>query len=235
MSWMLLLGVAAGALTTISGFGGGFMLVLALAVAIGIKQALAVSALALLVGNAHRLWLYRGALAWNVARPLLIGVIPGSLLGALFMVGVPTWLVHALMTGVVLLSLARAYWGFAFVLPPRAMTASGFAIGVLTGTAGGAALLMGPLLLAAGLSGHRYLATMALASVGMHAFRLVGYGAGGLYDAAMVAHAAGLAVALIVGNLIGDAVRVRLGSRVLRGLELATPVVALGLALSGAA
>ena len=235
MTWMLLVGVGAGVITTISGFGGGLLLVLALAVVIGAKQALAVSALALLVGNAHRLWLYRRDLAWPVARPLMVGIVPGSLVGALFMVGVPALVVQVLMVGVVGLALARAYWRVTWVLPPQAMTASGFVVGGLTATAGGAGLLAGPLLLAAGLSGTAYLATMALAAVGMHCFRLIGYAAGGLYDRGMLVQAAALAVALVAGNLLGDVVRRRLGATTQRAIELAMPVVALVLALAGAA
>jgi uncharacterized membrane protein YfcA len=233
MTLLVLLGVFAGALTTVAGLGGGLVLLLALAVLIGPKAALATSALALLVGNLHRLWLYRDALDWPLARSLLRGVVPGALVGALFLVGIPGWIVQALMIAMVGLALARAFGGYTWVLPPRAMTASGAVIGALTATAGGAALLASPLLLASGLAGTAYSATLAMTSVGLHASRLVGYTIGGMYTTHVVAQAAVLAVAVMAGNLVGDRVRRHLGPRVQHGLELGTPVVALGLALAG--
>jgi uncharacterized membrane protein YfcA len=233
MTLLLLLGVLAGALTTVAGLGGGLVLLLALAVLIGPKEALATSALALLVGNLHRLWLYRRHLAWDVAKPLLRGIVPGAFLGALFLVGVPGWIVQVLMVAMVGLALARTFGGYTWVLPPRAMTASGVVIGGLTATAGGAALLAGPLLLASGLAGPAYLSTLALSSVGLHASRLVGYAIGGMYTLDVVGQAAVLAVAVMTGNLLGDRVRRHIGPRAQRALELGTPVVALALALAG--
>jgi len=234
MALLLSLGVIAGALTTISGFGGGLLLVLALAVVSDAKHALVVTALGLLVGNSHRLFLYRRSLSWSIGRPLLFGVIPGALAGALFAVSVPTIVINLLMLGVVGLALARAFWGFTWVLPSHALTASGLLIGALTATAGGAGLLVGPLLLASGLSGTAYLATTALCAACMHASRIVGYAIGGMYDGPALIEAALLACALITGNFLGDAIRARLGERALRWIELGAPVLALILALAGA-
>src|SRR5688572_1452872 len=56
---VVLLGIAAGFLTTVAGMGGGLLLVTALAVVWGPHVALPVTSLALLVGNLHRLALYR--------------------------------------------------------------------------------------------------------------------------------------------------------------------------------
>ena len=234
MTLTLLLGLAAGALTTISGFGGGQLLVLALAVVMDPRQALAVSALALLVGNAHRLFLYRRELAWEVARPLLLGVVPGSLVGAVFAVGLPPLVIHVLMLAAVALSLAKAFGFFDWTLPPRALTASGLGIGAVAATAGGAGLLLNPLLLASGLSGASYQATSAIAAVGMHSCRILGYAAGHLYGRTLVLQAAALAVALVAGNLVGDAVRGWLPVGTRRAFELCAPVVALVLALASA-
>jgi uncharacterized membrane protein YfcA len=233
MTLLLVLGLFAGALTTVAGLGGGLVLLLALAVLIGPKAALATSALALLVGNLHRLWLYRDALDWPLARSLLRGVVPGAFFGALFLVGIPGWIVQVLMIAMVGLALARAFGGYTWVLPPRAMTASGAVIGALTATAGGAALLASPLLLASGLTGTAYSATLAMTSVGLHASRLVGYTSGGMYTTHVVAQAAVLAIAVMAGNLVGDRIRRHIGPRVQNALELGTPVVALGLALAG--
>jgi hypothetical protein len=104
-------------------------------------------------------------------------------------------------------------------------------IGALTATAGGAGMLLGPLLLSAGLEGRRYLGTVAAAAVVMHSTRIIGYTAGGLVDAAMLRQSAVLAVAVVVGNLCGDAIRGLLSGRTQRVIELGAPVVSVALAI----
>ena len=58
---IVVLGLLAGVLTTVSGMGGGLLVVFVLSWALGPKAALVVSTAALLVGNVHRAWLYRAS------------------------------------------------------------------------------------------------------------------------------------------------------------------------------
>src|SRR5688500_17574585 len=89
LAWITMLGLAAGALTTVSGMGGGLLVVFVLSLVIGPKAALVVSAAALLVGNVHRGWLYRADVDRDVVRRMLIGLVPGTLLGAWLAAGLP--------------------------------------------------------------------------------------------------------------------------------------------------
>lgn len=227
--------VLAGALTTISGFGGGILLLLAVAALEGAKPALAATALALLVANVHRIWLYRRDIGAHVTVPLLVGLVPGSLAGALIAASIPEWLVHAVMLGVVGLSLARVWLGWEWRPGRRTLRASGLVVGVLAGSAGGAGFLIGPLVLAAGLTGRRYLGTVAVSAVAMHVARIVGYGAGGLVTEDVAWIAALLAPALLVGNLVGDRLRNRIPDVWHARIEIAAPVVCVALAIGGVA
>jgi uncharacterized membrane protein YfcA len=228
-----LLGIVAGFLTTTSGMGGGLMLVIALSAVWGPHVALPTTALALLVGNLHRLVLFRGHLRAEVARPFLFGLIPGSVIGSLLIAGMPAGLIHVVMLGLAAFALARALLGWRWRIPRAALAPAGGAVGVMAGTSGGAAVLTAPLLLASGLSGDEYLATVALAAVAMHVSRTIGYGAGGLVGSATFAWAGYLAVMLIAGNLIGKRLRAHLPEQVRSGLEYGVLAVCTILSFAG--
>jgi len=234
MTWLLLIGVLAGVVTTLSGFGGGLLALLAVSLWMGPHAALAVTTPAMLVGNLDRWWRYRADLDRVTLGRLSLGLVPGALVGGLFAVRVPAAVLHGVMLGVVALSLWRAWGGRAVRLPAGALVGSGLVIGVLVATAGGAGVLAGPHLLALGLTGPRYLATMSAGAVVMHVTRMVGYGATGLLAPRYLPAAAVLALAVVAGNLLGDRLRGRLGPRVLRAAELAAPVLAAGLVIAGA-
>lgn len=228
-----LLGVIAGFLTTVSGMGGGLMLVVTLSILWGPHVALPTTALALLVGNLHRLALFRGHLRTEIARPLLIGMVPGSIVGSLLIAGMPAGLIHGVMVGLAGFALARALLGWRWQIPRAALAPAGGAVGVMAGTSGGAAVLTAPLLLASGLRGDEYLATVALAAVAMHVSRTIGYGAGGLVGADTFRWAGFLAVALVLGNLIGKRARAHLPERLRTGLEYGVLAVCTGLSIIG--
>ncbi len=182
LSLLFGLGVAAGALTTVAGMGGGLLLLLSMGVASDVLTALAASSPALLIGNLHRSFLYRNSVDWGIVRAFVLGAVPGALLGALVAVAVPGWAVNLLLLGMTLFTLARAR-GLARVAPPRgAMLPAGFVIGGLTGSAGGAAVLTAPLFLSSGLVGDAYVGTLSVSAVGMHAGRIGGYLLGGLFE-----------------------------------------------------
>jgi hypothetical protein len=106
-------------------------------------------------------------------------------------------------------------------------------IGAISATSGGAAVLTGPLFLAAGLTGRAYVGTVAVAAVALHAARIVAYGAGGWIDHQTVLRAAALAAAIMAGNLLGMRLRDRIPERAGRGIEIGTLLIAVGLAIAG--
>jgi uncharacterized protein len=153
-------------------------------------------------------------------------------IGGLLAVEVPAAVLRVLMAAVIAVALSRLVFRWTARLPASALAPAGAAVGALTATAGGAGVLVAPLLLASGVEGDRYLATMAFIAAAMHVGRIVGYGAGGLIDGGMVAVAAALAVALVAGNLLGQAVRGKLDPAARRRVEYATLVVCAALAMA---
>ncbi|MCA9555457.1 MAG: TSUP family transporter [Myxococcales bacterium] len=227
------LGLAAGALTTLTGVGGGLLLLLALALWFDPGTALAVTAPALLAGNLHRLFLFRRHLDARIAGRLALGAVPGALLGGALAVQLPHGVLRGLLLGATALALAKALGWIRWRPPASAVVPVAAVGGFITATSGGGGLLVPPLLLSMGLTGPAYLATTALSAAAMHIARLTAYGAGGWMDATRWALAGALALAIPVGNLLGRALRERVPAGALERFTHATLVVVCGLAVAG--
>ena len=94
---LLFLGLCAGALTTLAGQGGGLFLLLILAVLVGPKAALAITAPALLLGNLHRAVLFRKAIDRGVAARMMLGAVPGAFAGGLLAGALPEWTLQVML------------------------------------------------------------------------------------------------------------------------------------------
>jgi uncharacterized protein len=233
--WLVFLGGAAGALSTLAGVGGGMLLVVVLSATRGPKEALAVTSPALLFSNIHRAWIFRKDIDRRIAKAFGLGAFPGAIVGGFFVPALPPRVLSALLVGSTVLVLLRAR-GILKVSPHRrAITPLGLSIGALTATSGGAGMLVGPLYLSLGLTGAAYAGTVAVAGVSMHLGRLVGYGVGGMLDKALLPDASSLLAGLVIGNVLARRVRARLSHKTevrieIVSLSLATALAVLGLA-----
>lgn len=232
---MLGLGVLAGALTTVTGMGGGVLLLLALSLLTGPAEALAISSPGLLVGNLHRLALGRREVDRRVAGAFALGAFPGSLAGGLLAVALPPMALQALLLLATAGALARSLGLWMFRASPATLVPAGFGIGAAAASAGAGGLLVGPVLMASGLSGARFIATTAAVAVAIHLGRIAAYGMGGLVTPATLAQSAALALALMLGNTLGEQIRKRLDPRLAGRLELGVLLACVALALVGLA
>ncbi|MBK8251209.1 MAG: sulfite exporter TauE/SafE family protein [Polyangiaceae bacterium] len=234
MALLAALGAFSGILTTVAGLGGGILLLLALSLVWGPVQALAVTAPALLISNFHRLVLFRKDLDKRVSWMFALGALPGSLVGGLLAARVPEGILTWMMIAMTLLAVTRALKLWSWNPSPGVLLPAGAAIGVLTGTSGGAGVLVAPLLIASGLKGNAYIATAALCAVAMHSGRVFGYSASGLLSRETLLHTATLSVALLVGNVIGKWARARfLNDQKAQRIEIVTLVACVLLSVSG--
>jgi uncharacterized membrane protein YfcA len=229
------LGLLAGLITTLAGLGGGLMLVLSLALLHDPHTALVVTAPALLLGNLHRLTLFRGHLSLDVAGRLAVGALPGAFLGGLVAVGLPPQVLKALMSGMVLLLWVRRFLPNGGRLPRWVLTPAGAGIGALTAASGGAGILVTPLILASGVTGDAFIATAATSAVAMHFGRLAAYGSGGLVDGQSLAWAAVLGGAIPFGNLLGRRIRRQISEAAAMRCTYVALAGCVGLALVGVA
>jgi uncharacterized membrane protein YfcA len=228
-----LLGILAGILTTIAGQGGGLMLLLACSTLLGPHAALAVTAPALLFGNLHRSILLRGHIDRSVAVRVVVGAIPGALVGG-FLVGItPAWALRAILVGMTVIAVAKAAGVFRFAVPRGALAPTGMILGAMTGASGGAGVLFAPVLLSSGLSGRAFVATASVIALCTHVGRVAGYAGLGLFSRSLVLPTIAITVSIFVGNAIGDRLRRFFAERLTTFLEYATLVVCVVLSVAG--
>lgn len=232
---LAILGLFAGVLTTIAGQGGGLFLLLACSMLLGPHAALAITAPALLLGNLHRAVLFRRSIDRGIAARMIAGAVPAAFLGGLVAGAMPAWVLQVFLVALTGLSIARALRWLSFDVPRWALGPAGFLIGAMTGTAGGAGVLFAPVLLSTGLRGSAFVGTISAVAVATHVGRVVAYASNGLFTRDLLLPTALVAVAISLGNFVGERARARLSDTVTTRLEYGVLVVCVGVALAGAA
>lgn len=197
------IGLAAGGITTLAGLGGGLVMTLVLAALWDPALALAVAAPALLVGNVQRVWLFREHVEFRGSAVLIGAAVPGALVGAALTTALPELALRVLFVGAALFAVAREVGLFTWRPGPKSQAPVAFSVGFLTATSGGGGLLLGPLLLASGYRGERFVAMASLVALSVHISRMIGYGAGGLMNEGTLVASGVVAAFILLGNLLG--------------------------------
>jgi uncharacterized membrane protein YfcA len=227
------LGLVAGVLTTISGQGGGLVLLLACSALVGPHVALALTSPALLLGNAHRGLLFRRSVDRGIAARMIAGAVPGAFAGGLVAGWLPGGALEVVLVVLTAVAVAKATGLLRFSVPSGALAPAGLGLGMITGTSGGAGILLAPVLLSAGLSGTSFVATASAIAVAMHVGRVVAYGVTGLLSAELVRPTLLLTCAIFAGNALGGRIRAGLGPRASVRLEYGVLVTCVLLSLAG--
>jgi uncharacterized protein len=226
------LGAVAGVVTTVAGLGGGMLLLAVLSYAYGPLTALTLTAPALLVGNLHRVWLFRAQLDHAMLQTVGMGGFLGALAGGLLAVALPGWVLQACIVGAIGAALARTSGAWSWRPPRRLLAAAGVIAGAISATSG-AGVVTGALLWAAGLSGTAYIATASATAFSMHLARTISYGLGGAVTAGGLLASLVLALAIAAGNLTGRAIRDRLTPSLTERAEVSVLVGCAVIAVAG--
>lgn len=226
-----LLGLLAGVLTTIAGMGGGLVLLAAIAVLFGPHAALAWTAPALLLGNLHRVVLYRRHVDRRAAGLMILGAVPTAFAAGLLSASMPAWVLAGSLLLVGAVGLAKVGGWLTWQPSPRATVPLGAISGVLIANGGGSGVVIGPTLLARGLRGTTYVGTIATIAVALHATRLLAYGIGGMADGKTLWIGLFLALCIAVGNLLGDRLRRVIGPAWQGRVQVGALVLCMGLAV----
>jgi hypothetical protein len=157
----------------VAGFGAGVILLPLLAWTVGLRAAVPVLTVTMLLGNVSRIWWSRGDVDRRVALSFLAGAVPATALGAaLFATASNRWLsltIGAFLMGSVPLRRLLASPRFRVRLAHFPLVGS--AVGVLSALVVTTGAVVTPFILAYGLRRGAYIGTEAVCAAGMHVAR----------------------------------------------------------------
>jgi uncharacterized membrane protein YfcA len=169
MIWLavLLLGLAAGTLSGIVGFGASIMLMPVLMLAFGPHEAVPIMAIAALMANFARVLVWWRQVDWRANAYYCVTAVPCAALGARTLLILDPRVVEGVLGGLFMLMIPARRWLQARGLRIKAwhLTLVGAGIGFLTGLVASTGPLNTPFFLAYGLVKGAYLATEALGSM----------------------------------------------------------------------
>lgn len=169
MIWlgMLALGLLAGTLSGIVGFGSSIMLMPILMLAFGPQEAVPIMAIAALLANFSRVLVWWRDIDWRANAYYCVTAIPMAALGARTLLVLDARVVEGVLGGLFLLMIPARRWLFARGMRVEAwhLTLVGAVIGFLSGMVASTGPINTPFFLAYGLVKGAYLATEALGSM----------------------------------------------------------------------
>jgi len=181
MLFILAVGLVAGTLGGIVGFGSSIMLMPVLVIAYGPIQAVPIMAIAAILANASRIAVWWRAVDWRAAAAYAITGVPAAVAGArTLLVLPPRWVEAGLGAFFLTMSPVRR-WLASRDLKLRLLHLAviGAAVGYLTGIVATTGPITAPIFLAHGLVKGAFIATEAAASLAVYlgkaaAFRTFG-------------------------------------------------------------
>jgi uncharacterized protein len=212
MTWLavLALGLAAGTISGIVGFGASIMLMPALMFAFGPREAVPIMAIAALLANLSRVLVWWREIDWRANAYYCVTAVPMAALGARSLLVLDPRLVEGTLGGLFLVMIPARRWLLARGLRVKAwhLTLVGAGIGFLSGMVASTGPINTPFFLAYGLVKGAYLATEALGSMAI-----------GLTKALVFRHFDALPLETVMrGLLIGSTLMI--GSRLAKGFVL---------------
>jgi len=169
MIWLALLalGVVAGTLSGIVGFGASIMLMPALMLAFGPHEAVPIMAIAALLANFARVLVWWREIDWRANAYYCATAVPCAALGARTLLMLDPRIVEGILGGLFVLMIPARRWLYArgLRIEARHLTLVGAGIGFLSGLVASTGPINTPFFLAYGLVKGAYLATEALGSM----------------------------------------------------------------------
>ncbi|HRQ71815.1 MAG TPA: sulfite exporter TauE/SafE family protein [Phycisphaerales bacterium] len=187
--------LAASTVAAITGTGGGLILLPAMTLLFGLRDAVPMFAVAQLVGNLSRVILNRREVRLPVVGWFALGALPMAVLGAVAFARAPeAGLVRGLGSFLIISVIVRhAQKKRLRTFSPRWFTPIGALFAFISAIIGTAGPFMAPFFLAFGLTKGAYIGTEAMATLAMHAGKIPTY-----YITGTLSH-----VAIMVGLALG--------------------------------
>lgn len=217
---VLFIGITSGVVSGVIGTGASIMLLPALVLCFGPKQAVPIMAVAAIVGNISRVILWRKDIHWQAFLAYSVTGIPAAAVGAQTLWSLKaTWIDIALGT-FFLLMIPYRHWAKSrnFTLSFWQLSVAGALVGYLTGIVLSTGPLTIPIFSAYGLLKGPLLSTEAAASFVIYLSKTITFQAIGGLPPSVVSKGLLIGLALAFGMSIGKVITLRMSTRVFQRL-----------------
>lgn len=216
--WIILLGaaLAGSVLGGVAGFGAGVVLLPVVAWTMGLRVAVPIMTVTMLVGNLSRLWWSRGEIDRAVCVRFLAGAVPAAGLGAVLYAGAPSRALSIVVGGFLLASvpLRRVLFSPLVQVRLRHFPVLGGVFGLLSSLVVTIGPVVTPFFLAYGLRRGAYIGTEAVCAFGMHLTRGIVLARYALLTWETITVGCVLGGAMFAGSWLGRRVLDRMSERV---------------------
>ncbi|MFL6647332.1 MAG: sulfite exporter TauE/SafE family protein [Sulfurifustaceae bacterium] len=231
--FILLVGLVAGTLSGIVGFGSSIMLMPVLVIAFGPLQAVPVMALAAVMVNFSRILVWWREVDWRTCATYALTAAPAAALGARTLLVLPPRLVEGALGGFFILMIGVRRWlaGHDLTLRRWHLAVIGAGVGYLTGIVVSTGPITAPVFLMYGLVKGAFLATEAAGSLAVYLSKAAVFRTFGALPADIIAKGLITGSSLMVGSFVAKRFVIRLEPERFRllmdGLMLASGIVML--------
>ena len=212
---LLFIGVAS-LLTAIlhgaTGMAGGILMAAILAHVIGLKVAVPVMTVALILSHLSRAIMYAKDTDWAIARRVLLFGCPTIVIGALIFGRIGPTTIAIVFAAFLTLSLPVKYWARRHDIRtgPKLLAAASSVWGMLAGNVIGPGFFLAPFLLGTGMNRLTFVGTLATVTLAMNVLKASVFGATALMDLRVFVLGSAIGLITIPGNWIGRSVLKRL-------------------------
>lgn len=179
MTWLLILsiGLGAGTLGGIIGFGGTTILMPVLVLSFGPKAAVPIMAIASILGNLSRVAVWWSAVDWRAATAYSVAAIPAAALGARVMVALDPVILDIILGTffIAMIPMRRWFTAKGWRISVMGLFFAGAVIGFLTGIVANTGPINTPFFLAHGLAKGAFISTEAMSSLAMFTSKSVAF------------------------------------------------------------
>jgi uncharacterized membrane protein YfcA len=214
VEWIFILPVAlvAGTIGGLIGFGAGIIMVPILVWVFGAKAAVPIMAIAALLANASRVWVWWREVDWRAAGVYAAAAVPFTLVGASTYVVIDARTIETTLGAFLLVLVPVRRWLAArhWQLKRWHLAIVGAAIGLLTGLVAATGPINAPFFLMYGLTKGAYIATEAMASIAVHTTKTAVFSAAGLTDIDNLFRGLAVGTGLMAGSLLSKRLLLRI-------------------------
>lgn len=198
-----------------TGMAGGIVMAAILAHVIGIKVAVPVMTVALILSHLSRAIMYAQDTDWEIAKRVLLFGCPTIVIGALIFGRISPTTIAIVFAAFLALSFPVKYWARRHDVKtgPGLLAAASSVWGMLAGNVIGPGFFLAPFLLGTGMNRLAFVGTLATVTLAMNVLKAAVFGATALMDYQMFVLGAAIGLLTIPGNLIGRSVLKRLKDR----------------------